>query len=115
MAVHHPAGRDDVGPRRGLHYGEVGIPFDGGVVVDVSGPRVEDPAVPVVGELVEAAVGHHHQVVADCVLHGLDRTAGDAVGVERRRASGVLVLGPGERKEDHPGEAQTGKPPDLLD
>ena len=60
LAVHHPAGGDHVGPGGGLGHGQLGVEREGGVVVHVPGDRVDHAAVAVVGELVEAAVGHHH-------------------------------------------------------
>ena len=47
---------------------------------------VEDAAVAVVGELVQAQVGHQHEVVADGVAHGPQRDVEDAVGVVRAGA-----------------------------
>ena len=88
---------------------------DGGVVVDLAGARDEHTAVPVVGELVETAVGHHHQVVTHRVAHGLECPPGDAVGREGGRTRRVLVLGPRQREEDDPGDAQADQAPDLLD
>jgi hypothetical protein len=64
LAVHHPAQPEDVGSRRRLRQRHVGIPLEGGVVVD--GPvRSEHSAVAVVGELVQAQVGHDDEVVTD--------------------------------------------------
>ncbi len=115
LSVHHPARGDHVGAGRRLHDGQVGVELDRGVVVDLAGVGVEHAAVAVVGELVEAAVGHDHQVVADRAADGLDGPPGDAVGVQGGGAGGVLVLGAGQREEDDTGHAQSDQAPGLGD
>ena len=78
LAVHHPARSDRVGTGTGLRHGHGRIPLKGGVVVDAA-LLVEDPAVPVVGELVEAEVGHHRERVADLGRDVTDRDVEDPV------------------------------------
>ena len=99
LAVHHPARRHDVGA--GLRLGDrgLGVDLERGVVVDR--PVVaDDPAVPVAGVLVDAEIGHQHDVVADLAAQLAERDLHDAVGVERRRAHLVLV---GRHAEQHHG------------
>ena len=103
LAVHHPAGPDHVDAGSGVRARHLGVQLEGGVVVDPAG-GVEDAAVAVVGELVEAEVAHHGDRVTDLGLHVGDRDVEDAVGVERAGAGGVLGLGDAE--QHHP--AQTG-------
>ena len=67
LPVHHPAGGHDVDPGLGLGDGDGGVALEGGVVVDAHRSGGEDPAVAVVGVLVEAVVGHEHEPVADLV------------------------------------------------
>ena len=63
LAVHHPARGDHVGPGLGLGQSHLLVQLDGGVVVDTPvGP--DDPAVAVVGVLVETEIGDQHQLVA---------------------------------------------------
>ena len=64
LPVHHPAGRHDVRPGVGLGHRGPGVEHDGGVVVDLAGGG-QHAAVAVVGVLVEAAVGHDDDLVAD--------------------------------------------------
>ena len=69
-------------------------------------------AVPVVGVLVEAVVGHEDERVADLVAQLPQRDLHHAVRVVGAGAAGVLVLGDAE--EDHRGDAEPGERPDLL-
>ena len=89
LAVHHPRRRDDVGAGVGLRDRDLRVALEGGVVVDLA-VGVEDPAVPVVGVLVEAVVGHEHELVADLVAQVAQRDLHDAVGVVGARAARVL-------------------------
>ena len=66
----------------------------------------------VVGVLVEAVVGHEHEVVADLVAQAPQRHLHDAVGGVGARAAGVLRRGNAE--EDHRGNAEVGERPHLL-
>jgi hypothetical protein len=65
---------------------------------------VEDPAVAVVGVLVDAQVGHEDDVVADLVAQVAEGHLDDAVGVPRLGALGVLAGGDAE--EDHGRDAE---------
>ena len=56
------------------------------------GPFVEDTAVPVVGELVQAGVGHQHGGVTEVLGQIAKRDVEDAVGIGAGRTGRVLVL-----------------------
>ena len=106
LAVHHAARTDHVDA--GLRVGDahLGVQVEGGVVVDAT-PRVKHPAVAVIGELIEAEVGHHDQRIADLGDRIGDRDVEDATGVERPRSGRILALGQAE--EHHPAEPELGR------
>ena len=89
LAVHHPGRADQVGA--GIRLGDAPSRR--------SAPawrrcrprpsRVQHPAVAVVGELVQAQVGHQHEVVADLARRVGERDVEDAVRVGGLRADGV--------------------------
>jgi hypothetical protein len=83
----------------------VGVPDEGGVVVHRP-VRREHAAVPVVGELVEAEVGHDDEGVADLGADIPESRVEDALRVGRAGAHGVL--GRRDAVEHDPAEAQTG-------
>ncbi len=114
LAVHHPGGGDDVGARAGLRDGHRGIQLIGGVVVDPA-VIVEHAAVAVVGELVEAGVGHDHEVVADRVAHRAQRDVEDAVRVDRAAAGRVLVALAGHAEEHDAAETRVDAAPSDVD
>lgn len=87
----------------GLDLGHLGVPLQGGVVVDAP-VGVEDAAVAVVGVLVEAEVGHDDEVVPDLVAHGADGDLEDAVGVRPRGPVRVLLLVLRHPEEHDPGD-----------
>ena len=60
----------------------------------------------VVGELVEAQVGHQHELVTVCRVQRSQRDVEDAVGVVGAAAVGVPLVG---HPEDHQ-TAETGRP-----
>ena len=62
---------------------------------------------PVVGELVEAGVGHHHHRVAHLGVHVAQRDLHDALGVVGRRAARVLHRGDAE--QDQPADPGLGR------
>ena len=64
LAVHHPARRDHVRPRRRLGDRGIRIDLQRRIVVDHA-MLVDDPAVAVVGVLVDTQVGHQHDGVAE--------------------------------------------------
>ena len=111
LPVHHPARRDDVGAGLGLGERGAGVALDRGVVVDHP-VRGEDAAVPVVGVLVEAAVRHHDQPIADLVAQVPQRQLHDAVRVPGLGALGVLA--PRDPEEDDGGHAERGELGHLL-
>ena len=76
----------------GLRQRHRAVPLQGRVVVDLR-RLVEHAAVPVVGELVQAQVGHQHGVVAELVVQPAQRHVQHAVRVVGARAARVLVLG----------------------
>ena len=94
--------------RRACASAIVGVAHQRRVVVDraVGG---EHAAVPVVGELVQAQVRHHDQVVADLGATPHDRHVEDPVGVVGRRTDGVLALGhPEQHQPAEPGADRLG-------
>jgi porphobilinogen synthase len=104
LAVPHPARPDEVDPRRRLRDRPLPVDLEGAVVVDVA-VGVEDAAVAVVGELVEAQVRHHGELVAGPGDGGV-RDAGGNVDNDRtleiygqmavaRAAAGGDLVGPG--------------------
>ncbi len=114
LAVHHPRGGDDVGARACLRDGHRGIQLVGGVVVDPAA-IVEHAAVAVVGELVEAGVGHHHEVVADRLAHRAQGDVEDAVGVDRAAAGRVLVTLARHAEEHDAAETRVDTAPGDVD
>ena len=98
LAVHHPGEAEHGGTGASLREGHRGIPQQRRVVVD---PAVlgEDPAVAVVGELVEAQVGHHDEPVADGVDDRAQRDVEDALGVVGAGPDRVLVRRHAEQHE----------------
>ncbi len=113
LAVHHPRGGHHVGAGVGLGHRHPGVTVEGGVVVDLAGGR-EQATVAVVGVLVEAEVGHHHQLVADLVADVVQGELGDAVGGPGLGALGVLAVGGRDAEEDDARDAEVGESPDLL-
>ena len=108
LAVHHPAGRDDVRPGFGLRLRDPPVPFERLVVVDLVA-LVQDTAVSVVGVLVEAEVRDHDGVVAEVGAKGRDRSLRDAVGVPCLRSLRVLARRDPEQDErDHAALADLG-------
>ena len=80
-----PLGPDHMGARVGLRPRHLGVALQRRVVVDAA-VGVQDAAVAVVGELVQAQVGHDDEVVADLGPHVADGDLQDAVRVGARRA-----------------------------
>ena len=70
LSVHHAGGRHQVGPGVGLNQRDPAVQGEGPVVVHraVVG---QDPAVAVVGVLVQAEVGDQHVVVPELAPHRL--------------------------------------------
>lgn len=92
-----------MGTRVGLDLRHLGVPLQGGVVVDPP-LLVQHPAVPVIGRLVQAHVGHDEQVVPDLGPHVPDGDLKDPVRVGPGRAERVL-LGLLRHAEEHdPGD-----------
>ena len=91
LAVHHPRWGAHVGPGVGLRDRGLAVDLEGGVVVDraLGGDQA---AVAVVGVLVEAEVGHQHEVVAHLVAAEHDSPF--TRGIARNRA--------GRRVQQHP-------------
>ena len=98
LAVHHPRRGAHVDPGIGLGDRDLGIALERGVVVDLTRRR-QQPAVPVVGVLVEAQVGHQHQRVADVVTKLAHGHLDDPVRIRCPGSGGVLVFGYAE--QDH--------------
>ena len=96
-----------MGPRGRLRHCKVVVGGEGGVVVhDLLAARVgaEHTAVAVVGELVEAGVGHDHEVVAHFFAHGGQGPVKDAVGRGSAASGGVLVRIKRDAEEHDPAE-----------
>ena len=89
----------------------LGVPLERGVVVHVA-VGADQSAVPVVGVLVEAVVGHEDERVADLVAQLAQRDLHHPVRVVGAGAAGVLVLGDAE--QDHRGDAEARERADLL-
>ena len=106
-----PLGATTSAPAVGLRLRHLSVEVDGGVVVDVP-VLVDEPAVAVVGVLVEAQVGHDHEVVAHVRAQVAQGHLHDALGVPRARALGVLAGGHAE--EDHGRHAHVGQLVHLL-
>ena len=102
LAVHHPARADEVDTRRSLGAGHLGVHLEGAVVVDLP-VGIEYAAVPVVGELVQAQVRHHRELIAHLSHHVGDGEVEDAVRVDRTGAGGVL--GGRQAEQHHPAQA----------
>ena len=107
LAVHHAAEADDRGPRTGLRHRHLGVAGQGGVVVHHAGVG-EHTAVAMVGELVQAQVGHDQRATGcgrDC---GGDGPVEDAVTVARLR-SGCVAVGRDAEQHDatDPGTGRT--------
>jgi hypothetical protein len=106
LAVHHPRGAQQVRPGLGLGEGHLAVAHEGRVVVHAA-VGVEHAAVPVVGELVQAQVGHDHGRVAELGAQAGEGPVEDPVRVGRAGAHGVLVLGHAE--QHHPADAALGR------
>ena len=81
-----------MGPCGGLSFGHFCISEQGGVVVDVA-VAVENPAVAVVGELVQAQISHQNGAVAKLATQRAQCDVEDAVRVLGPGALRVLVRG----------------------
>jgi len=104
-AIHHVAGRDDVGSCVGVDQRDAGEHLERRVVVDVDhavAPGVEDAAVTVVGVFVDADVCHHDELGRG-VFHRADGRRHGPFGIGAGFAAGVLRLGQAE--EDDAAEA----------
>src|SRR5699024_6531431 len=91
LPVHHPGQSEQLGSCLGLGEGDGGVAGQGGVVVDPPG-RVEHAAVAVVGELVQAQVGLHHELVAHVVVQCGGGAVEDPLGIVGGAAGGVPVV-----------------------
>ena len=99
--VHHVARRHDVGPGARVDERHLGQDLDRRVVVDLPLAVLalaQDPAVAVVGVLVDADVGHDDEA-GRCLLHRLDGARDRTVGVEAARPARVLRLGETEEED----------------
>ena len=98
-----PLGATTSAPGLGLGQSDALVELERRVVEDLA-RRAEDAAVPVVGVLVEAEVGHEDELVTHRVAHGAQRDLHDALRVPRAAPLGVLARRDAE--EDEPGHAQ---------
>ena len=91
LAVHHPARPDHVDPGLGLRRPPSRRTTARVASLSTVAVGGEHAAVPVVGELVEAQVGHDDGLVADLGDDVADRGVEDAVGIGGARALRVLA------------------------
>jgi len=87
-AVHHVAGREDVGAGRGMGQRLPHQRLDGGVIEDVA-VRIDQPVLAVGGVGVQGLVGHHSQL-GEARFQRADRTRHDPVLVPGDAAVGGL-------------------------
>ena len=99
LTVHHAAGTDDMRTRVRLGDSEFDVLGVGGVVVDPA-RFIDDSAVAVVGELIEAGIGHHDRGVAEVRGQVGKRTIENPVGTQATRAGGIFVV-LARHTEDH--------------
>ena len=97
LAVHHPGGAEHVRTGLGLRDAHPGVDLQRRVVVH-GALGGEHAAVAVVGELVQAQVGHHDEPVPHLRLHVPDGPVQDAVRVQGGAADGVAR---GRHAEQH--------------
>ncbi len=74
-----------------MEHRHLGVDLNGGVVVDRARRR-QHAAVPMIGELIEADIGHDQAFVADLLAYGTDRGRQDAIGIEGSRAARILAF-----------------------
>ena len=84
-----PLGATTDGAGVRLGQGDASVELDRGVVVDRA-VTAHDAAVPVAGVLIEAEVGHQHDLVAELVAQRAKRHLGDALVVPRATPEFVL-------------------------
>ena len=105
LAVHHPARAEQVRPGLGLRERHRGVAEQRRVVVDAGARLVQHAAVPVVGELVQAQVGHQDRGVADLADEVAQGHVEHAVGVIGPGAARVLLLVLGHAEDHQPAHA----------
>ena len=98
-----PLGPSRWAPASRLRHGHLGVDREGGVVVDAAA-LVEHAAVAVVGELVEAGVGHDDGGVADLGADVAQRHVEHAVRVDARAP--LRVAAGGHPEEHQPADAR---------
>ena len=97
--------------RHGPAPGGAGVDLERRVVVDVTS-IIEHTAVPVVGVLVDAQIGVHHDAVTDVTTQVLEGELDDALRIERTAPGGVLD---GRNTEqDDSAHAELGQTDDLF-
>ena len=109
LPVHHSRRRDHVRPGLRLGDGHGLVGGQGGVIVDLAGARAvgaDEAAVAVAGELVQAGVRAHDDLVPDLRAHGRDPAVEDAVLGPGRRAG--LVPGGGNAEQVNGADACLG-------
>ena len=105
LAVHHPRGPHHVGPGRGQRESHLRVARQGGVVVHSPGCGTvldEHSAVAMVGELVQAQVGHDDDVAADLSHNVANREVEDPLRIGR--AGPGRIPGARDAEEHHPAE-----------
>ncbi len=100
-AVHHVAGRDDIGARARVRHRGLRQPLERGIVLHFA--IHNQSAMAVAGVFAIADVGHHQQL-RDFALHRADGLLHDAViGISARCD---LVLGLGNAEQNHAADAE---------
>ena len=100
LPVHHPRRGDHVGPGLSLGDGHGLVGGQGGVIVNLTGARAvgaDEATVAVAGELIQAGVRTHNDLVPDLRAHGRDPAVEDAVLGPGRGAG--LVPGGGNAEQ----------------
>ena len=111
LAVHHAARRNHISPGIGLGDRNRRVALQRGVVVHLA-RRGQEPAMPVVGVLVQAGIGHQHERIADLVAQVAQRHLHHAVRVVR--GAPPRVLGRRDPEQDHPGDPEICQCPYFL-
>jgi hypothetical protein len=105
-AIHHVAGRDDVGAGIGLIQALTHQRFHRGIVQHIASV-VDQPVLPMRGVGIERHIGQNADIVAAGVLDGANGAAHQIVRIERFLAilAAALLLGVGEQGEAGDAEA----------
>ena len=103
LTVHHAARGHHVSSGLCLRHSQFHVLSVGGVIIDAP-TLVEHTAVAVIGEFVEAGVGHQHGVVAEILRQIAQGHVEDAVRSHADGPAGVLVLVARNPEEHQPAD-----------